>query len=49
MNNFQNAEVKAIFDAYPQTLRDKLLYLRQLIFDTAAEIPAVGTIEEALK
>jgi len=49
MNKFQNANVKATFDAYPQILRNKLLKLRQLIFDTAAEIPNLGDIEETLK
>jgi len=30
-------------------MRNKLLFLRQLILDTAAELDAVGAVEETLK
>jgi hypothetical protein len=44
-----NPEVAAVFDSYPQKVKFKLLFLRQLIFDTAASIESVGEIEETLK
>ncbi len=44
-----NPEVQAVFDSYPQEVRSKLLFLRQLIFITAAELENIGEIEETLK
>lgn len=44
-----NSEVAAVFNSYPQEIKTKLLFLRQLIFDTAALIEDVGEIEETLK
>ena len=41
--------VAATFDGYPNNLRAKLLRLRELIFEVAAETPGVGSIEECLK
>ena len=38
-------EVMAVFDAYPQKVRSKLLFLRQLIVDTAASLD-VGNLEK---
>lgn len=46
---FKNIEVKNVFDAYPASVRRKLLSLRELIFRTAASIEGVGEIEETLK
>jgi hypothetical protein len=45
----KNSEVAAVFNSYPQEIKTKLLFLRQLIFDTAASIEDVGEIEETLK
>ena len=42
-------EVKAVFDRYPNALRQKLLALRKLILTTAAHMREVGDIEETLK
>ncbi len=44
-----NSEVEAVFNTYPQQFRTKLLFLRQLILNTAASIPGIGKIEETLK
>jgi hypothetical protein len=44
-----NSEVAAVFESYPEKIRSKLLFLRQLILDTAASIDSVGDIEETLK
>jgi hypothetical protein len=46
---FKNSEVAAVFAAYPVKFRKKLLFLRQLIFDTAMKTEGVGEIEETLK
>ena len=44
-----NATVDAVFDAYPKSVRTKLMALRRLILDTAKATKGVGRIEEALK
>lgn len=41
--------VAQVFEGYPDTYRQPLLALRQLILETANKIPAVGEIEESLK
>jgi Domain of unknown function (DU1801) len=46
---FESAEVAAAFQAYPDAVREKLLRLRCLIFDTALATPGVGKLEETLK
>jgi len=49
MRPFKHAAVGKKFDAYPLFVRDKLLGLRELIFDTAASTTGVGELEETLK
>ena len=46
---FQTPEVASVFAAYPPALRDRLLRLRQLIFETAEATEGVGPLQEALK
>jgi len=46
---FKNSEVAAIFASYPKKFRDKLMFLRQLIFDTAAKTKEIGEVEETIK
>ena len=46
---FEKPEVAAVFTAYPKQVRTKLMFLRQLIFETAFETEGVGKLEEALK
>ena len=46
---FQSPEVASVFAAYPPALRDRLLRLRELIFETAQATEGVGAIEETLK
>ena len=48
-DNAINPDVAAVFDSYPPEIRSKLLFLRQLILDTAASFPGVGELEETLK
>lgn len=38
-----------LFDHYPVNIREKLLYLRQLIFDVAKNTKGVGTLEETIR
>lgn len=47
--DFNNPEVAAIFKAYPEHVAEKLLFLRQLIFDTASAIKEVGELEETIR
>lgn len=47
--DFQNDEVKAKFNTYPEVIKQKLLFLRHLIFEVAASINKVGKIQEMLK
>ncbi|MCY6380788.1 DUF1801 domain-containing protein [Hoeflea prorocentri] len=49
MSVFQSDDVEAIFTAYPDHVRDSLLSLRELVFETAGETQGVGQIEETLK
>ena len=42
-------KVEAVFNSYPENMKSKLLFLRQLIYDTAASIEGIGEIEETLK
>lgn len=46
---FKSIEVASIFDSYPDTMRKKLLYIRQLILETATEIGLIDELEETLK
>lgn len=44
-----DAGVKTVFDAYPASLRKRLMALRRLILTTASETDGVGEIVETLK
>jgi len=46
---FKSKEVASIFDSYPDTMRKKLLFLRQLILETATETGLIDELEETLK
>jgi Domain of unknown function (DU1801) len=45
----KDPEVAAVFDSYPKEMKSKLMFLRQLILETATAIEEVGEIEETLK
>jgi len=49
MEKFKNPQVAGIFAAYPRHIRKKMMVLRQLVFDTAAELGNVEDVEETLK
>lgn len=44
-----NPAVAAVLDSYPTALRQRLLWLRSLIQETAASTEGVGPLEETLK
>ena len=44
-----NPEVKKVFDRYPKPQREGLLAIRELIFEVARSIDAVGELQETLK
>lgn len=46
---FTDRNVAKVFDAYPDTIRAKLMILRAMILETAASIDGVGPLEETLK
>lgn len=45
---FQNSDVASTFESYPSDIADKLLQLRQLVFETATEL-GLEEFEETLK
>lgn len=49
MDYFNNIDVKKIFDTYPDSVRSKMLFLRQIILDTANELDKIQDLEETLK
>ncbi|NOX99901.1 MAG: DUF1801 domain-containing protein [Verrucomicrobia bacterium] len=51
MIEINNSQVAEIFAEYPELMREKILFLRQIIFETAAEIEDVVAdgLEEVLK
>lgn len=49
MPAFQSEDVQAIFSAYPETVRESMLCLRELVFEAARDTDGVGKIEETLK
>ncbi len=44
-----NPKVKEVFNAYPQTVKTKMLHLRGLVVNTANQIEGLDTLEETLK
>jgi hypothetical protein len=49
MQKFNDEAVRKVFDVYPHPYKQQLLYLRELIFQTAHQTSIVGDLEEALK
>lgn len=47
--NFRDPNVKEKFNSLPPAIREKLFFIRQLIFDLADELKEVGELEETLK
>ncbi|MFS1513018.1 DUF1801 domain-containing protein [Chengkuizengella sp. SCS-71B] len=49
MYKLENPEVAEVFNKYPETMRQKLMFLRKLVLDTASDLEEVNNIEETLK
>jgi hypothetical protein len=49
MDPIRHSDVAAVFRKYPAHMRKKMMFLRQLVLDTAAETEGVGAVEETLK
>lgn len=49
MYPIENSKVAALFEQYPISIQKKLLFLRQLILDTALAIENIEKVEETLK
>lgn len=49
MDQIENLEVETVFNSYPKHIRQKIMFLRQLVLDTASESEEVVTLEETLK
>lgn len=48
-HEFDDPNVAAVFEAFPEAAREHLLAVRALIFDVAADTPEAGCIIETLK
>jgi len=44
-----NPEVEVVFNNYPDSVRNKMLTLRNLVIETAKEIDGIAKLEETLK
>ena len=49
MDKFNNPEVEEVFKSYPDNIRIKMLFLRQLVLETAKELDSVKIVEETIK
>ena len=49
MDEIDSPDVARVFQGYPESMRQKLLRLRQIVLDTASEIEGVDAVEETLK
>ena len=49
MDSIENPNVAHVFDSYPEPMRKKMLRLRQIVFEAAAETEDVAAVEETLK
>jgi hypothetical protein len=49
MDKFKNPEVAEVFKNYPKHIHEKMMFLRQLVLDTASQSDGVDPLEETLK
>ena len=45
----ENPKVSQVFEKHPEPIRKKLLFLRQLILETASDTEGIEQLEETLK
>ena len=48
MDRIENSKVAEVFNNYPEDMRKKLMFLRQLTLETASEIEGINKLEETL-
>jgi len=49
MDVITSSAVDGVFNQYPAHIREKMLFLRQLVMDTASETNGIDILEETLK
>jgi len=49
MNPIKNSQVADVFAGYPKNIHSRIMLLRELILETAAETEGVEAVEETLK
>ncbi len=49
IKDIKNIEVAAVFGRYPKQIREKMLFLRTLVIDTATTAEGIDRLEETLK
>lgn len=49
MSKIKNKNVEKVFNNYPEEIREKLMFLRKLVIETAEETDGVKSLEETLK
>ncbi|MDQ7009891.1 MAG: DUF1801 domain-containing protein [Candidatus Gracilibacteria bacterium] len=49
MIKFEDETIKGIFDSYPTEVREKLLFIRELIFEVYDDTKLITTLTETLK
>ena len=49
MSKIENPEVARVFASYPESMRKRMMRLRQLVLDRASETEGVDKLEETLK
>ena len=49
LNVITSSDFESVFANYPDFVRDKLQFLRELVLETAEEIPEIKNLEETLK
>ncbi len=49
MNKITDTAVADVFESYPPAIRKKILGLRKLIYEVAAQDKSIGALEECLK
>lgn len=46
---FTNKKVEKTYKSYPKEIREKLIFIREIIYSVADKTPNIGEIEETLK
>lgn len=49
MDKVENPDVADTFKSYPEDMRRKLMFLRQLVIDVVSDTPDIGDLKETLK